>query len=144
MDRIVPVKMRRGKRNKFEELEQAAFFQWRDFNLHRYPGIDLMFSSANGAYLQGGKDQRARQWAKLKKLGAKKGVHDVFLPKAIGNYIGLWLEFKAPKPHKSNISPEQKDWAVSMKKNGYMVRFVYGCDEAIAAVEAYYNAPGML
>lgn len=144
MDRTLPEKLKRGKTNQVESHEQKALFQWRDYNLHRYPGIELMFATLNGAYLQGDKRRRAIQWAKLIKLGAKKGLHDIFLPVAKGKYHGLWMEMKAPKPHKSTISKEQKDWAKSMKEEGYMVRFVYGCEEAVAAIDAYYNAPGVL
>jgi len=134
----------KGKNNQVEAKEQVALFQWRDYNLYHYPGIDLMFATLNGAYLQGTGEQRARQWIKLVKQGARRGVLDVFLPVAKGQYHGLWMEMKAPKPYRSNVTPEQKDWQQRMRKEGYMARIVYGCEEAIAAIEAYYNAPGVV
>ncbi len=125
-------------------MEQEAFFQWREYNLHTYPGIEDMFAIPNGAHLQGDSRRRAMQWARLVRQGAKKGVHDIFLPVPKGQYHGLWMEMKAAKPHRSTISKEQKDWGKRMKDRGYMVRFVYGCEEAIAAVHAYYSAPGVV
>ncbi|HED33725.1 MAG TPA: hypothetical protein ENJ08_05830 [Gammaproteobacteria bacterium] len=136
------VKSGRVKNNQIEAKEQTALFQWREYNLYNYPGIDLMFATLNGAYLQGTPQQRARQWLKLLKQGARKGVLDIFLPVAKGAYHGLWLEMKAPKPHRSSVTTEQKEWQQRMRNEGYMARIVYGCEEAIAAIDAYYNAPG--
>ncbi len=144
MQRSMPNHPLSSGNNQIEAAEQAALFQWRDHHLYKYPGLDLMFATLNGAFLQGNARQRAIQWKKLVKQGARKGVLDIFLPVAKGKYHGLWMEMKAPKPHRSSVTPEQKEWKERMRNEGYLARIVYGCDEAVAAIEAYYNAPGVV
>lgn len=131
-----PEKRRRVNR---EAMEQETVFEWRDLVVSQYPGVHLMFAIPNGAYLQGDSRRRAMQWAKLKKQGAKEGVHDIFLPVARGGYFGLWVEMKAPKPYSAKVSDEQKEWKREMQEQGYCAVVCYGADQAIEAIKAYYG-----
>ena len=126
--------------NNREALEQEAIFKWRDASTFTYPGIGLMFAIPNGAYLQGSGWQRARQWEKLRKQGARPGVSDIFLPYPAGGYSGLWIELKAPKPHRSKVTEEQWAWLDAMNKVGYKAKVCYGAEEAIETIKRYMRA----
>lgn len=122
-----------------EAQEQAALFRWAALNARSHPGLDLMFAIPNGAYLQGGSAQRAAQWARLKKQGARKGVHDVFLPVPMGEKHGLWIEMKAPKPHSADVTEDQAEWLERMVDQGYAAHVAYGWTEAVDIINLYYG-----
>lgn len=135
----VPASKPRATRQQREAAEQAALFEWARAQAHVLPGIRLMFAIPNGAYLQGGTAQRAAQWAKLRKQGARPGVHDVMLPVPRGEYHGLWLEMKAPRPHHAEVSAEQQAWLVDMLAQGYQAHVCYGWIDAVAKINLYYG-----
>lgn len=122
-----------------EAQEQEALFRWRDLQRTIYPGIEFMFAIPNGAHLQGDGRQRAAQWGRLVRQGAKKGVHDILLPVARRGFHGLWMEMKAQAPHSAEVSDEQEEWRVQMLAQGYHARIVYGCAEAIDLIRWYYE-----
>jgi len=129
---------RKTARHQREAQEQAALFQWARMQ-RTYPGLDLLFAIPNGAYLQGGAAQRAAQWAKLARQGARKGVHDVFLPVPMQGHHGLWIEMKAPKPHSADVSEEQAEWLRQMVGQGYAAHIAYGWQEAVGIINLYYG-----
>jgi len=120
--------MPRNKNN--EANEQAAFFQWAAYNKE----LKWMHSSLNGAFLAGDKKQRAIQMNKLKAQGMKKGVLDIFLPKARGIYHGLYIEMKFGK---NKMTDEQKEFALYHVNEGYCVFTCYSSGEAIETTELY-------
>lgn len=98
-----------------------------------------MFAIPNGAYLQGDGRRRAMQWARLKAQGAHSGVSDVFLPVPRGGFAGLWIEMKAPKPHDSPVSVEQKEWISAMQQQGFAAFVAYGWVHAVEVIDLYYG-----
>ena len=118
-------------RNKNSEAnEQSAFFQWADY----VKELKWMHSSLNGAFLNGDKKQRAIQMNKLKAQGAKKGVLDIFLPKAKGVYHGMYIEMKFGR---NTMTDEQKEFATDLAVDGYCMFTCYNSEEAINATKLY-------
>jgi len=128
-----------GKRS--ESVEQQSLFNWRDEMVMkfpgRYPGIDEMLATLNGAYLQGSKEQRARRWVQLKKEGAREGVADIFLPVPVSTYSGLWIEMKIEKG--GVTSQSQKEVAAKMMQRGYYFGVCAGVASAIRLIQFYYS-----
>lgn len=101
--------------------------------------------------------------AKLKKMGAKAGVVDLFLAypsrcsatdredlsaRSSFFYSGLWIELKRRKvitihelevKNKSwkSTTPEQDDWIALMLSVGYQAKTCNGCDEAKDCILEY-------
>ena len=114
-----------------EDQEQTALFEWADRQLHRYPVLGWMHMVPNGVRCS------IRQAQKLKAMGLKPGVSDTFLPCAVGGYNGLYIEMKRRK--KASISREQRAFAGDMARQGYLVKFTYGWEQAVVEIEAYLN-----
>jgi Zn ribbon nucleic-acid-binding protein len=85
-----------------EHSQQVALFMWAQDNVQWYPCLRWMFAIPNGGL-------RDRVTASiLKAEGVKRGVADIYLPFAVGNYHGLFIEMKRPK--KSSTSNEQDEF----------------------------------
>lgn len=117
-----------------EYREQAAFFDWADY----YPQLKWMHASLNGAFLHGDKVERAIQWARLKKQGAKTGVLDVFLPMVMPPYAGLYIEMKR-SDGKGKLTDDQGDFMAYAELQGYKCVVCEGTRAAIQAVKEYAN-----
>ena len=115
-----------------EHQIQAACIKW--FNLQYRDLKPLLFAIPNGAFLQGDKMQRIRQWKKLEAEGAKRGVPDLFLAVPRGDYAGLFLEMKAGK---GIVSKEQRYMMLMLDKQGYRCEVCYGMEEFIMKVNLY-------
>lgn len=118
--------------NHDEDKQQAAVFQWAKF----YPELKWMHAIPNGAFLGGNKLQRIKRGARLKSQGLKKGVLDIFLPKARNGYHGLYIEMKNGKGT-GKASVEQKDFCMSVSVDGYLCVICHGADEAIEEIKTY-------
>ena len=144
MHRSIAAKVQdKRKRVQREAREQAALFRQTAemcrYMPAQYPGLDLMFAIPNGAFLQGDRERRARQWARLKAQGAKEGVSDILLPVARGPYHGLWIEMKAPEPHDAPVTGEQRAWQMAAIAQGYDAHVARGTAQAISIIESYYS-----
>jgi hypothetical protein len=122
-----------------EAREQTYLFNWARRQAKRFPGIEWMHASLNGAYLQGDATQRARRWGMLKAEGALDGVSDVFLPVARRGYHGLYIEMKAAAPARSQVSSKQKRFIDGMREQGYRAEVAHGWAEARALIVDYYG-----
>lgn len=112
---------------KLEEPEQIAFIDWcnlhpklRDYVIH-IPNERLATKS---------------YYFKLKRMGVKAGVSDIFIPIPQYPWHGLWIEMKANK--KSTISDNQLKWLKMMEFQGYKSEICFGCDEAIKITRDYF------
>lgn len=115
----------------YEENEQITLMQ--QINIC-FPKIsDILIHIPNGGSRKGGVIEGAR----FKRLGVKAGVSDLFLPLARHNKHGLWIEFKAAKPHHSPVSKKQQEWIDKMLENGYAAYVCYGVDEALNVLKEY-------
>lgn len=121
-------------RNNFEHQHQCALFSWARLpaTLKRYPALALMSCSLNGVKLS-----RA-QAGKAKAAGMLKGEHDVRLPVARGQYIGLTIELK----YGDNKPTEEQLWyGQEMAKEGHCIRYCWDWEAAKEEIEVYLALP---
>ncbi len=84
----------------------------------------------NGGY------RRPKEAIKLKKMGVKAGVSDLFLAYPNSHYHGLWIELKSEKGH---LTPEQKHWLNLMGRVGYATTVSYSIEETFAILQNYFD-----
>jgi len=112
-----------------EDDEQTIVFQWAQYHEGRDPRVALLFHIPNGG---------ARNIAtakRLKGLGVKSGVPDLFLPVAARGFHGLWIEMK--RQRKGVISVTQLEWIEALRGQQYLVVVAKGAEEAIEALKQY-------
>ncbi len=115
-----------------EGPQQELLFRWLKFT---YPDVyNLTFHIPNGG------DRHAAVGKKLQREGVKKGVPDIFVALPAGGYSGLFIEFKAAKPHASDVSEEQKAWLEKLEAAGYKALVCKGTQEAKEAIFNYVIA----
>ena len=122
-----------------EDAEQKALIQWADMTrmpsiLALYPGDkigDDLFAIPNGGA------RHRIEAARLKGLGVRRGVSDLELAVPVGKFHGLYIEMKAPKPHHSATSKEQKKFIARRIDRRYAAVVCYGFDEAKYQIEMY-------
>jgi len=93
----------------FEDDEHIAFVDWFE---RQYPHIELIHI-ANGELRDSNRVRAAIRGKKLKRMGVKKGVWDLFFPG-----LFLWIEMKRQKG--GRLSPEQKEFRKRREKEGYV------------------------
>jgi len=76
----------------------------------------------------------ARIEQKMKKMGKRKGVPDLFIPYPSGRYHGMYIEMKYGKNKATN---EQMEWLQRLSKLGYYCVICYSAKQAITAFEKY-------
>ena len=74
------------------------------------------------------------QGARLKRMGVRSGVSDLFLPAPIGGYHGLWIEMKAPG---GRATENQLRFIADMRDAGYAAAVCVGYEAAIQAIKKY-------
>ncbi|UDQ77732.1 VRR-NUC domain-containing protein [Pectobacterium brasiliense] len=109
--------------------EQAALIGWADKTVIN--GINI------GDYLlhipnEGKRGPKAARDAK--RLGMKKGVHDLFLALPRRGYSGLWIEMKAID---GKVTQSQLEWQSLMRGAGYRAEVCYGFNAARSEIERY-------
>lgn len=106
----------------FSFLRQAALAGWSD--------LALAYHTPNG----GGRSKG--EGARMKSLGVKPGVSDIFLPVPRNGKHGLWIELKAEH---GTPSPDQLDWIGAMLAQGYAAQLAWGWQEAVTAIAGYMD-----
>lgn len=86
---------------------------------------------------------------KLKRLGLKRGVSDLFLAWPVASMNGCWIEMKkCRKDYRTEgeaeraVTPEQANWIIQMNEAGYYARVAYGAGEAIIILRTYLGIEG--
>ena len=115
-----------------EDDECKALWQWAQL----IPEL-----KASLYHIPNGGRRNLLEAARMKSHGVRAGVSDYHLPIARGSYIGLWVEMKAPRSHKSVVSDSQKVWLELMKSNAHATFVCYGWHEAKAVFEWYLSLP---
>lgn len=122
-----------------EDTEQIALMNWS--KLVKIPGTDMKISDLIFHVPNGG-NRNKREAGRLKRMGVKRGVSDLFLPLPTSQYAGFWCELKAPielgRP-KPRTTPEQKAWVALMNQLGYEAVICYGWEEAREYILRYIN-----
>ena len=113
-----------------EDIEQGLLIEWTSYQLGSYPELALLFHIPNEAGTRTLKDTM-----RLKKLGVKAGVPDLFLPVARWGWHGLFIEMKRQKG--GRVSEAQEKWLKSLVEQGYLVRVCNGFDEAKKSILMY-------
>ena len=112
-----------------EEQEQAAVFEWAMLMERQLPELALLYHCPNGG------DRHPAVAAKLKALGVKKGVPDLFLPVARGGWHGLYVELKRKKGGK--LSEDQKAWLEALTDQKFMAVRADGAEQACDIIYRY-------
>lgn len=112
-----------------EDSQQRALICWCSLNLKQYPQLARLFAIPNGGF------RDIREAAKFKSVGVRKGVLDLMLPVARGNWHGLFIELK--RISGGVTSPEQKDWIAFLKAEGYGATVCNGWLEAKKVLVEY-------
>ena len=128
-----------------EDAEQRALIQWADI-APMPPGLALHRGAKVGEYLFAIPNGGARggiEAARLKGLGVRSGVSDLFFSfpsPGVPCKHGLYIEMKAPKPHRSRVSDNQNAFLERMHHAGYEAVISYGWDAARRAIGLYLMA----
>lgn len=113
-----------------EDIEQGLLMEWTRYQIGRFPELALLFHIPNEAGTRTIKDTM-----RLKKLGVKAGVPDLFLPVARWGWHGLFIEMK--RQRNGRVSEEQREWLKALTEQGYLVRVCNGFDEAKKSLLLY-------
>ncbi|UOF77225.1 hypothetical protein [Caudoviricetes sp.] len=109
-------------KSKSEDKEQIEFVSWFKKN---YPNEMII-------HIPNGKKRSIIDAVRLKAMGTKKGVPDLFFPE-----MKLWIEMKKEKGGK--LSPEQAELIQCLRNCGYTVGICNGCEEAKTFI-LYYKS----
>lgn len=112
----------------YEEAEQAAIFEWAEYEKRKYPELELLHHVPNG----GKRD--AKTASILKRCGVKAGVPDLVLPVARCGYHGLYIELKVGK---NRTSKNQDRWLENLNAQGYKAVVCYGFNETTNMILRY-------
>lgn len=121
--------MRRRAETASEHDEQCALIEWWTiFAQTRRIHPSLLYAIPNGGA------RHAAVAAKLKAEGVRKGIPDLMLAMARGQYHGLYVEMKATG---GRTTVEQKAMLDEFSKQGYCTVVALGADEARVAITEY-------
>lgn len=103
----------------------------------QYPNV-LIAAFPNGGKRPVVKNKRGvtycAEGAKLKREGAKKGMPDLFIPKPLKGFHGLFIEMKQPG---KTTSPDQKKVIAQLQSEGYRCEIAYSLDDFMNVVNDY-------
>ncbi len=119
-----------------EHNEQIHFIEWLR---NKHPDLITIISPIvkyGGSY-----KQRLIQGRKQKLMGYMKGTLDIFIPKPVGIYHGLFIEMKSEK---GSTEPDQIIMLSKLRAEDYFAQVCYSCNEAIKTTEQYLNNKGGL
>lgn len=95
-----------------EAQEQAALIAWAHLREFTIPELRMLFHIPNGGH------RPIREAVKLKRMGTRPGIPDLFLAIARGGFHGLWIEMKTTK---GKLSKEQRRMMSRLESEGYRV-----------------------
>lgn len=119
------------------EIQQAVMKWWA--LAHR--GLGVKHERLLMAFPMQGQ-RTARNGARMKAEGMRAGLADMFLAVPMpfdSGHHGLWIELKRPKP-RGVVSPEQAEFLMSVKMQGYGAQVCFGFDECTKAITDYLKA----
>lgn len=97
------------------------------FKGHPIVGAHL-FHVPNGGY------RAKREASKLKAMGVRAGVSDLFLAYPSNGYHGLWLELKS---RLGGLSEKQSNWLALMRGVGYCAKVSNSLELSIFIIQDY-------
>ena len=108
-----------------EDAIQMTVMQWIYMQPMLHPYI---FHIPNGG------DRSPQYASKLRKMGLKPGVSDLFIAMPKKGYHGMWLELKAKT---GRLGPAQKVFLADMEAQGYLTKVCFSIEEAILTIQEY-------
>ena len=72
--------------------------------------------------------------AKLKRMGVRAGVADLFITRPCKGFHGYWIEVKAGK---NKPAQAQLDFLDNRRAEGYKAEWLVGFDETVRSIESY-------
>lgn len=121
-----------GNLKRGEDTEQIGVIEWAEWHTSQYPELKLLHHIPNGG------KRNAVEAARLKAMGVKAGVPDLFLPVPRGGYAGLYIEMKYGK---NKPTDKQSEWIAALRQQGYKVTVCYSGAEATHELESYLCRP---
>lgn len=129
---------RAQRRRDIEDQEQAALFDFIRLWAKRIPRLEWVFAIPNGFFA--GYDSAAKLRAvDMVRQGLTAGVWDVFVPWPVtsdtgGITPGLFIEMKTDT---GELSDEQRDFQLVMRRRGYACAVCRSWIEAATAIGEY-------
>ncbi len=112
-----------------EDTEQISVIAWADWNtVTQFPELKWLHHIPNGG------SRNKAEAIKLKQMGVRSGVSDLFLPCPKGRYHGLYIEMKYGN---GRLQQSQKEFLHDMAEAGYYVATCYSAEQAINAIQEY-------
>ncbi len=133
----IPERGGKGKMNlkyakKSEDTEQISVMNWAHWHTAEYPALKWLHHIPNG----GRRNQLEAK--KLKDMGVKPGVADLFLPYPKGRYHGMYIEMKFGN---NRHTDRQKVFLADMAAAGYFAVTCYSFKDAKKVLEEYATLP---
>lgn len=112
---------------------QVQLFNWMAY----HPKLQNAFAipNANAAISKLPRNQKFALNRYMKAEGRRAGVPDIFIPVAMGNYHGMFVELKKEKG--GVLSKDQKEWIKKLNEAGYYSVVARGFDNAKKEIENY-------
>jgi len=111
-------------KNHFEDDLQIACMSWLSL---AYPDIVAFF-------IPNGGKRNAREAARFKKMGVKKGIPDIHIAEPSGEYHGLYIELKSGK---NRLTDNQKQVISKLMKNKYRCEVCYSLEDFMNSINNY-------
>lgn len=111
-----------------EHDEQAALFGWAVLQAATMPELQLLHAIPNGGH------RHKAVAAKMHAEGVKRGVPDICLPIARGEFHGLYIEMKFGRNRPSN---EQLWWLEALAGQGYKTAVCWSFEAAQRIILEY-------
>ena len=107
---------------------QASVIAWADSQEH--PALRWLFHPANGEY------RTPATAARLKTMGVRPGIVDLWLPYQRAPWCGLAIELKR-KPNRTTAAQEEcLHW---LGVNGWLTMVAYSAEDAIRGISEYLD-----
>lgn len=119
------------KRNNEESIAQQNLIKWWAVACKGYklPEVALIAIPLQG-------NRTAKNGARMKKEGLRKGTWDLQLLAPRGKYHALWIEMKAKG---GKLTPEQKTFGTHLVARQYEIAICFSMDEAVKAIVEYLS-----
>lgn len=114
-----------------EEEEQRTLFRIIRELTFIWPHLDAIIHIPNS-----GAGPSRGMAGRMKAMGAKAGVSDIFYPTARDGYHGLWIELKSLRKG-ARVTKEQAAWLKRMNQEGYKALVCHGHIQALEAIVEY-------
>lgn len=123
-----------------EDAQQKNLIEWCQH--YKVPVPELGKLSEWIFHIPNGGKRNKVVAAKLKAIGTKAGVSDLFIPIPFNGYAGLWIEMKdvhVPGKRKPETQKSQREWLEKMLRVGYHGQVAYGWLQARNIILDYFG-----